>query len=92
MLSSYWEKACQIGEAVKELGSDSVRKIAKATGVSKSAAHRHIKAAAKRNQHPESALWELPEGQLWLIRLLSATIFHFGIQRGEGGKMGASFI
>ena len=35
MFSSYWEKASQISEAVKELGTKSVRKIAQATGVGK---------------------------------------------------------
>ena len=92
MLSSYWKKARQIGEAVKELGTESVRQVAQATGISKSATHRHMKAAAKRNQHLESTLWELPEAQLWLIRLVSATILHFGIQRGVGAETISQFF
>lgn len=92
MLGSYWDKARQIGQAVKEFGKKSVRQIATAAGVSKSAAHRHLKAAMKRNKHPESGLWESVEGQLWLVRLVSATIFYFGIQRGVGAETISEFF
>ncbi len=92
MLSNYWQKACRIGEAAREIGTDSVRKIAQATGVSKSAAHRHMKAKLSRNQHPESALWESSCAQLWLVRLVSATILHFGIQRGVGAETISQFF
>ena len=40
MLGTFWNKARQIGKAIKELGTKSVRKIAKATGFSKSSVHR----------------------------------------------------
>lgn len=62
----------------------SLRKAAAETGVSKSSAHRHKKAVERRNQHPESLMWETEEGQRWLIILVCATLYIFGICRGIG--------
>ena len=64
-----------------------VREAAAASGTSKSSAHRHKHALERRNQHPESWLWETAEGFRWLIILVCATIYMFGIRGGIG--MGA---
>jgi len=39
----------------------------------------------RRNQHPESPLWETPEGDAWLRLLMVATVYHFGLGCGVGG-------
>ncbi|MDM8526109.1 hypothetical protein QUF80_22265 [Desulfococcaceae bacterium HSG8] len=52
--------------------------------MSESSAHRHKKAVERRNQHPESLMWETEEGQRWLIILVCATLYIFGICCGIG--------
>jgi hypothetical protein len=81
---NFWQKIQAIIAKIKEIGKTSIRKIAEATEFSKSSVHRHLKAKEKRNQHPESHLWETKEGLVWLLRLVVATLLHFGIKRGVG--------
>lgn len=61
-----------------------LRGAAAAIGTSKSSVHRHQKAIERRNQHPESLSWETEAGQNWLIILLCATLYIFGIRCGIG--------
>ncbi len=82
MLGTYWQRARRIAQTIKEIGQKSVREIANAAGVSRSAAPRHLQAFTRRNKHPESHLLPSMAGQIWLVRLVVATIFHFGIKRG----------
>jgi len=89
---SFWQKIQQIAAKIKELGTSSIRKIAEATGFSKSSIHRHLKAKERRNQYPESHLWETAEGQQWLGRLMAASIFHFGLKRGVGMDSISAFL
>ena len=67
-----------------EGGSWSVRKLSKATGISKSSVHRHRQALQKRSAIAESVFWEQELGQDWLHRLVLATIYVFGIKGGIG--------
>ena len=70
-----------------------VREAAEASGTSKSSAHRHKQALEHRNQHPESWLWETAEGFRWLMILVCATIYMFGIRGGIGmGTIAEFFI
>ncbi len=69
-----------------------VREAAAASGTSKSSAHRHKHALERRNQHPESWLWETEEGFRWLIILVCATIYIFGIRGGIGMGTLAEFF
>jgi hypothetical protein len=41
---------------------------------------------ARRNQYPESHLWEREEGYQWLCILVFATVYVFGIMRGVGAE------
>jgi tetratricopeptide (TPR) repeat protein len=61
-----------------------VRGTAAATGIPKSSVQRHKKGIERRNRHPESLGWETEAGQNWLIILLSATLYIFGIRGGIG--------
>jgi hypothetical protein len=47
---------------------------------------------ARRNQHPESCLWETPEGRQWLIRLVVATLYTFALKRGVGMETISEFL
>jgi len=38
----------------------------------------------RRGRHPESWLWETEAGRRWLSRLVIATLYTFGLQRGVG--------
>ncbi|MCP4161657.1 MAG: hypothetical protein GY760_16410 [Deltaproteobacteria bacterium] len=70
----------------------SVRKIAELTGISKSAAHRHKKTILKRNDFPESYLWESEEGLIFLKRLYYGSIILLCVQCGIGAKKLTEFF
>lgn len=42
--------------------------------------------------HPESWLWETEEGRGWLIRLVVAALFMFGLKRGVGAETISAFF
>ena len=70
----------------------SIRDAAKKTGIPKSSVHRHQQAIKKRQQYPESHLWETPEGALWLGRFFWAVIYCFGIKQGVGSESLSEFF
>jgi hypothetical protein len=43
-----------------------------------------MQAMERRGRHPESWVWETEEGRQWLIRLVGATLYTFGLKRGVG--------
>src|SRR5262249_35800557 len=53
--------------------------------------HRHLQAIERRARHPESSLWETEAGRAWLIRLIVATLFVFGLKRGVGADTLSEF-
>ena len=73
-----------ISQACWNHGQKSLRKIAQFTQISKSSVHRHQQAMKRRDLHPESYLWEIPEAYQWLRLLVFATLYIFGIQQGVG--------
>ena len=79
-----WGKSVRIFNAIRQNGKQSIRRLAERTGLSKSSVHRHLQAAGRRDRYPESRLWETPQGRDWLIRLVMATLFIFGLKRGVG--------
>src|SRR6516162_9366409 len=81
-----WTKSVRIFNAIHETSKQSIRQLARHTGLSKSSVHRHTPAMARRDRHPESWLWETPAGRNWLIRLVVATLFMFGLKRGVGAE------
>ncbi|MEM9214709.1 MAG: DUF6399 domain-containing protein [Cyanobacteria bacterium P01_F01_bin.150] len=58
--------------------------MAEAIGISKSSVARQKKGIERRNQYPESHLWESTEGSAWLKLMVCGTIFFFGIKHGIG--------
>jgi hypothetical protein len=45
----------------------------------------------RRNQHPESWFWETQNHQ-WLIRLVVAVLYTFGLRRGVGAETMSTFF
>jgi hypothetical protein len=80
----FWEKSLRIFNCFCDHGRQGVRRIAQRTGLSKSSVHRLTQAMERRDLHPESWVWETPEGRQWLTRLLVATLYTFGLKRGVG--------
>src|SRR5215470_8045495 len=87
-----WAKSVVIFNSIREYGKQSIRSLAERTGLSKSSVHRHLQAMDRRDRYPESSLWETPAGRAWLIRLMVATLFAFGLKRGAGAETLSEFF
>ena len=87
-----WAKSVAIINSIRAHGKQSIRNLADRTGFSKSSVHRHLQALDRRDRYPESSLWETPEGRAWLIRLVGATLFEFGLKRGVGAETLSEFF
>ena len=57
-----------------------------------SSVHRHLQAIDRRDRYPESSLWETEAARTWLIRLVVATLFVFGLKRGVGAETLSEFF
>ena len=88
----FWTKSLRIFNLLCGNGKQSVRDIARKTGFSKSSVHRLEQAMERRNCHPESEFWETEEGRSWVIRLVVATLYTFGLKRGVGANILREFF
>lgn len=86
------ERSLAVFKAGYQFGQNSFRTLALKTNLSKSSVHRLYHRIVKRNQHPESSLWETKEGQEWLRLLILATIFIFALQGGIGSTPLSQFF
>ena len=86
-----WAKSLQIFNCLCDNGKQSVRQIAQKTGFSKSSVHRLQQARERRDTYPESWWWETADGRCWLIRLVVATLYTFGLTRGVGAETISEF-
>jgi Family of unknown function (DUF6399)/IclR helix-turn-helix domain len=87
-----WDKSIVIINSIREHGKQSIRRLADRTGLSKSSVHRHLQAMDRRDRYPESSFWETEAGRTWLIRLVVATLFVFGLKRGVGAETLSEFF
>src|SRR5215510_3016706 len=87
-----WAKSVVIFNAIREHGKQSIRNLAERTGLAKSSVHRHLQAMERRDRYPASSLWETEPGRAWLIRLVAATLFEFGLKRGVGAETLSEFF
>jgi DNA-binding transcriptional ArsR family regulator len=87
-----WAKSVRIFNAMREHGKQSVRRLAERTGLSKSSVHRHLQAINRRDRYPESSLWDTEAGRTWLLRLVVAALFVFGLKRGVGAETLSEFF
>ncbi len=74
----------RIFKSLCDTANQSIRQLARQTGISKSSVHRLTQAIERRDRYPESWLWETEDGRRWLTRLLAATLYTFGLKRGVG--------
>ena len=75
----FWAKSLRIFNSFCDNAKQSIRHVARQTGLSKSSVHRLKQAMERRDCHPESWLWETKEGRSWLVRLVVATLYTFGL-------------
>ena len=88
----YWTKSRLIFNSFRDHAKASIRQVARQTGLSKSSVHRLGQAMAGRDRHPESWFWESEEGHRWLIRLVVAVLYTFGLKRGVGAETMRAFF
>jgi len=88
----FWGKSVVIFNSIGDHGKQSIRSLADRTGLSKSSVHRHLQAMDRRDRYPESSFWETEPGRAWLIRLMVATLFEFGLKRGVGAESLSEFF
>jgi hypothetical protein len=81
-----WAKSVVMFNAIREHGTQRIRRLADRTGLSTSSVHRHLQAIDRRDRSPESSWWETEAGRAWLIRLIVATLCVVGLQRGVGAE------
>src|ERR671914_1645172 len=87
-----WAKSVVLFNSIHEHGKQSIRRLAERTGLSKSSVHRPLQARDRRDRYPESWFWETEAGRTWLIRLVVATLFVFGLKRGVGAETISAFF
>lgn len=80
----FWAKSLRIFKCLCDHGTLSIRQLAQRTDVAKSSVHRLKQAMERRDIHPESWVWETEVGHQWLLRLIVATLYTFGLKRGVG--------
>ena len=88
----FWAKSLLIFNAFCNNATQSIRPVAQQTGLSKSSVHRLKQAMESRDNYPESWWWETEEGRCWLIRLVVATLYTFGLKRGVGVETMSEFF
>jgi hypothetical protein len=80
----FWAKSLRIFNALRDNATQSIRHVAQQTGLAKSSVHRLKQAMERRAVYPESWVWETEAGHDWLLRLVVATLYTFGLKRGVG--------
>jgi Family of unknown function (DUF6399)/IclR helix-turn-helix domain len=88
----FWAKSLLIFNCFCHDAKPSIREVAQQTGLSKSSVHRLKQAIIRRDRRPQSWFWETREGQQWLIRLVMATLYLFGLKRGVGAETLSDFF
>jgi IclR helix-turn-helix domain len=88
----FWRKSRLIFNSFRDNAKASIRQVARQTALSKSSVHRLGQAMARRHQHPESWFWETEDGRRWLIRLVVAVLYTFGLKRGVGAETMSAFF
>jgi hypothetical protein len=88
----FWAKSLRIFNAFCDNTTQSIRQVAQCTGFSKSSVHRLKQAIERRDGYPEAWLWETAEGHGWLLRLVVATRYIFGLKRGVGADSISEFF
>ncbi len=80
----WWTKSVLIFKSLCENAHQSLRHLARQTGIAQRSVQRLKQAIARRDRAPESWGWETEDARRWLTRLLAATLYPFGLKRGVG--------
>jgi len=80
----FWTQSLRIFKILGDNANQSIRQLARQTGISKSSVPRLQQAIERRDRSPESWLWETEDGRRWLTRLVVAALYTFGLKRGVG--------
>ena len=80
----FWTKSLLIFKSLCDNATQSIRQLARQTGIAKSSVHRLTQAMARRDRPPESWLWETEDARRWLTRLVVAALYTFSLKRGVG--------
>src|SRR5215510_16287281 len=86
-----WAKSFRIFNAFCDNATQSIRQVAHQTGFSKSSVPRLTQAMKGRDKPPESWWWDTEAGRGWLLRLVVATRYPFGLKRGVGAETISEF-
>ena len=79
-----WTTSVRIFQSLWDNANQSIRQLARQTGIAKSSGHRLTQAIERRDRSPESWWWETEDGRRWLTRLVVAARSLFGLKRGGG--------
>lgn len=92
MTSTIRERRQQVAEFLRTQSQATLSVMAEATGLSRSSVHRHQQAITACEHHPASRWWETAGGYQWLVRLVIAVVYHFGIKQGVGAESLSAFL
>ena len=82
----------RVADYIQTHAATPIATIAEATGVHPSSVHRHRQGLSRRQQYPESSWWETTVGYGWLVRLVIAVVYHFGIKHSVGAESLSAFF
>ncbi len=80
------ERGQRVAQYLWSKGKQTIRGIARATGLSTSSVYRHQQGIERRAQHPESYFWETAAGSGWLKVLVDWSGLLLWHQTGSRGS------
>ena len=88
----FWTTSLRIFHALCDTATQSMRPLARQTGLSKSRGHRLTQAIARRDHSPASWGWETEHGRRGRMRLGVAARSPFRLKRGVGLETSREFV
>ena len=82
----------RVADYIQTHAASTIATIAEATGLHPSSVYRHRQGLSCRQQYPESSWWETAVGYGWLVRLVIAVVYHFGIKHSVGAESLSAFF
>lgn len=82
----FTKKIIRTCAAIKLFGKQSLAKLSRQTNSSKSSTYRQTKIINNRSSHVGSEFFQTENGSEWMIRLIIAVLFIFGIKFNIGAK------
>jgi hypothetical protein len=89
---SFAKKIINTFEKIKQIGKQSLAKLAGQTSQSKSSTHRQMKIIKSRSSHVCADFFQTETGNYWMITLILAALFIFGIKFNIGADTLAIFF